>query len=107
MDQGLSSWVREAVDVLVAFCNPERIILYGSHAKGTAGPTSDIELIVVRQAQGSRLERRAELQQLFASWPVRVDASACTAEELEHAAREPHSFVRAAVRGGVEVFRRG
>lgn len=107
MNEKLNVWVREAIDVLVAFCNPDRIILYGSHSKGTAGPTSDIDLIVVHQAQGSRLERRAELRQLFASWPVRVDASAYTAEELEHAAGEEHSFIRAATREGVEVYRRG
>jgi predicted nucleotidyltransferase len=107
MVQELSPWVRQAVDTLVAFCNPERIILYGSHAKGSAGPSSDIDLIVVCGAQGSRLERRAELRQLFASWPVRVDASAFTAEELQYAASEEHSFIRAAVQSGVEVYRRG
>jgi predicted nucleotidyltransferase len=106
MERELDHWVREAVDTLVAFCSPERIILYGSHAKGSAGPCSDIDLIVVCSMQGSRLERRAALRQLFATWPIRVDASAFTAEELECAAGESHTFIRAAVQGGREVYRR-
>ncbi|MBH0185089.1 MAG: nucleotidyltransferase domain-containing protein, partial [Nitrospira sp.] len=34
--------------------HPERVILFGSHARGTAGPQSDVDLLVVMQAQGSK-----------------------------------------------------
>lgn len=32
---------------IVATCNPRRVILFGSHARGEAGPDSDLDLLVV------------------------------------------------------------
>lgn len=37
----------ELLDPVVARFNPRRIILFGSHARGDAGPDSDIDLLVV------------------------------------------------------------
>lgn len=37
----------ELLDPVVAYFNPRRVILFGSHARGDAGPDSDIDLLVV------------------------------------------------------------
>lgn len=41
--------------------HPKRIILFGSHARGTAGPDSDVDLLVVIPAGGSRREKAVEI----------------------------------------------
>ncbi|MBH0185097.1 MAG: nucleotidyltransferase domain-containing protein [Nitrospira sp.] len=41
--------------------HPERVILFGSHARGTAGPQSDVDLLVVMQAQGSKRRCAVEI----------------------------------------------
>ena len=50
--------VNAAVDEIVAATAPEQIVLFGSVAKGTAGPESDIDLLVIgdpaRHADGKR-----------------------------------------------------
>ena len=50
--------IRAAVDEIVAATTPEQIVLFGSVAKGNAGPDSDIDLLVigdpVRHADGKR-----------------------------------------------------
>jgi predicted nucleotidyltransferase len=33
--------------------HPEKIILFGSQARGTAGPDSDVDLLVVMSLEGS------------------------------------------------------
>jgi len=37
----------ELLDPVVAFFRPQRVILFGSAARGEAGPDSDIDLLVV------------------------------------------------------------
>jgi predicted nucleotidyltransferase len=39
--------IRQAVATLVAAANPQRIVLFGSHARGDAGPDSDLDFLVV------------------------------------------------------------
>lgn len=41
------SKIEEMVDRIAERFNPEKIILFGSHARGTAGPDSDADLLVV------------------------------------------------------------
>ena len=54
--------VNAAVDEIVAATDPEQVVLFGSVATGTAGPESDIDLLVigdpVRHADGKRTCRR-------------------------------------------------
>jgi len=55
------------VRVIVRKVHPERIILFGSHARGEAGPDSDVDLLVVmplsRPKRPLALEIRAALRQ--------------------------------------------
>jgi len=37
----------ELLDPVVAYFNPRRVILFGSAARGEAGPDSDIDLLVI------------------------------------------------------------
>lgn len=61
---GLSAEVRRVVERVVAEVQPLRIILFGSHAKGTARPDSDVDLLVV-MPDGT--PRRPTAQRLYRS----------------------------------------
>src|SRR4051812_20160400 len=52
---------------------PEKIILFGSQARGDAGPDSDIDLLVVMDFEGSKLHKRMELQGVADDIPMSVD----------------------------------
>jgi len=39
--------IEEMVRRIVRRFAPEKIILFGSHARGTAGPDSDVDLLIV------------------------------------------------------------
>ncbi len=41
--------------------SPERIILFGSHAYGSPGPFSDVDLLVVMPCKGSPLQQAARI----------------------------------------------
>ena len=60
----------EALDEIVArivrVLNPEKIILFGSYARGEAGPDSDVDLAVIAETDQPRGKRA-----LGIAWPLR------------------------------------
>jgi predicted nucleotidyltransferase len=88
----------------VVDADTERVILFGSAARGTVGSTSDLDLLVVRRDPRRPVERAADLYRR-AQPTLAVDLLVYTPEELE-AARETSSFVRRILREGRVVYDR-
>lgn len=57
--------IREMVNRIVEHFDPEKIILFGSYARGEAGPDSDVDLLVVMPVQGSKREKQLEIRALL------------------------------------------
>ncbi|MBI2297518.1 MAG: nucleotidyltransferase domain-containing protein [Armatimonadetes bacterium] len=57
----METQIDEMVRRLVEQFHPERIILFGSHARGDAGPDSDVDLMVVMPFEGSRRDKEIEV----------------------------------------------
>ena len=57
MDKSLDEIVRR----LVAAYQPERVYLFGSHARGDAGPDSDFDLLVIVPDDAAPERRRSRL----------------------------------------------
>lgn len=51
------------VKCIVKEFHPEKIILFGSHARGDAGPDSDIDLLIVMTVEGSKLDQCVKIRQ--------------------------------------------
>ena len=56
----VQSIIREIVKRIVSQFDPEKIILFGSYARGTAGPDSDLDFLVVMPVKESK--RQTQLQ---------------------------------------------
>ncbi|MBS1216631.1 MAG: repeat protein [Proteobacteria bacterium] len=76
----------------------ERVILFGSAARGDVKSTSDLDLLVVRRDARRPAERAADLYRR-AQPSLAVDILVYTPEELD-AARETSSFIRRILREG-------
>ncbi len=61
---------------------PEQIILFGSQARGDAGPDSDIDLLVVMNFEGSKLDKMVELRGVADYVAVAVDILITTPEDF-------------------------
>ena len=90
----------EMVRRIVERFHPERIILFGSHARGTAGPHSDVDLLVVMQPQGSKRRRAVEIHGLLAGMGVPKDIIVVTPEEFEAYRDAPGTVIRTAWQEG-------
>jgi predicted nucleotidyltransferase len=62
--------------------DPEQIILFGSQARGDAGPDSDVDLLVVMDVEGSRFEKCLEIQGALREFFVPLDVIVTTPEDF-------------------------
>jgi predicted nucleotidyltransferase len=62
--------------------DPERVILFGSHARGEAGPDSDIDLLVVLPVRGSKLDAVLAVRRAAGDSRVPLDVAVSTPEEF-------------------------
>lgn len=68
--------------MIVRCLDPEAVILFGSVAKDSAGPHSDVDLLVVGDFRGPRHRRGAELRGLLDRYPLRLDLHLLTRAEV-------------------------
>lgn len=50
--------IQDITDRIVAQFDPLKVILFGSHARGTATPDSDVDILVIKEVQGSKRKER-------------------------------------------------
>jgi predicted nucleotidyltransferase len=85
--------LREITALIVRCLDPEQILLFGSVAKGNAGPHSDLDLLVIGDFAGPRHRRGGELRGLLDRFPVRIDLHLLTRQEIDTEARRPYSWL--------------
>ena len=70
------------VERIVRKFHPEQVILFGSHARGEAGPDSNIDLLVIMPVEGSVCDKRLEIRRALPDLPVPVDVVVTTPEDF-------------------------
>ena len=53
--------IQRMVNRIVKKFRPERVILFGSHARGEGRPDSDVDLLIVMPVEGSRRDKAIEI----------------------------------------------
>ena len=94
------------VERIVEGFAPERIILFGSHARGNASRWSDIDLLVVMKKAPDLRELTVEIRQTLSDLPVSKDIVVTTPERLEERSRMVGTVHRAAMLDGKTVYER-
>jgi predicted nucleotidyltransferase len=62
--------------------HPEQIILFGSHARGDAGPDSDVDLLVVLDFEGTALDKGLDILQALHDIRVPTDVIVTRPEDF-------------------------
>jgi predicted nucleotidyltransferase len=63
--------------------NPLKIILFGSYARGNAGPDSDVDLLIVMPVRGSKRKKAVEIGVALHDIKVAKDVIVVTPQEFE------------------------
>ena len=103
----LHGYIEEMVQRIVAKCNPEKVILFGSHARGDAGEDSDVDLMVVVPVTGSKRAIRVEMRRLLNDIPVSKDIVVTTPEEFQWRQKYIGTIERPASRQGKILYAQG
>lgn len=96
----------EVVRRLVTAFRPERVVLFGSRARGEAGPDSDIDLLIIAESRDPIHVRIAHAQRALRGLPVAVDVFVCTPDEVAFYERWLSHTVSIALREGTVVHAR-
>ncbi len=94
------------VNRIVRQFQPEKIILFGSHARGQGGPDSDVDLLVVMPVKGSK--RKMAIQIGVALHDIRIpkDIIVTTPEDFEWRKEVVGTIERPAAREGEVLYAR-
>src|SRR5690349_20829652 len=94
----------ELLGAVVSYFRPQRVILFGSTARGEAGSESDIDLVVVLDDDSSpeKLTSKA-VAEARAGYHAPVDIIPCRAGKLYARARAVGSFAHQVLRDGISV----
>lgn len=85
---------------------PQRVLLFGSYAKGRATIRSDLDLLVIMETQLPMTHRGDAALSILASSVIPIDLHVCTPEEVEAYGTEPGSFIHSVLSTGKVVYRR-
>jgi predicted nucleotidyltransferase len=99
--------IKVMVQRLVRQFDPEQIILFGSQARGTAGPDSDVDLLVVTPVGGSKRDMEIRMRVALHDVHVPKDIIVVTPEEVERNRNITGTLVYPALREGKVLYVRG
>jgi predicted nucleotidyltransferase len=100
------SAIEEMVKQIASRFDPEKIILFGSHAKGTAGPDSDVDLLVVMRVKGSRRKKATEIDVVLKNAALPKDIIVVTPEDVARQRDLVGTIIRPALREGKVLYER-
>lgn len=98
--------IQEIVNRIVERFHPEQIILFGSQARGDAGPDSDVDLLVVMPLEGSKWEKQLEIRMALHDIHVPKDVIVSTPEEFAWRKEIVGTIERPAARQGKVLYAR-
>jgi uncharacterized protein len=99
---GVDQIVRRIVDAV----QPERVIVFGSAARGDAGPDSDLDLLVVKAGAYSTRPMAVRIRRAVGDAGRPVDVVVVRPEDLERFGGTPGLVYRSALREGQIVYER-
>ncbi|MHB1686389.1 MAG: nucleotidyltransferase domain-containing protein [Ignavibacteriaceae bacterium] len=91
---------------LLAKFNPNKIILFGSQARGTADEKSDVDLLVISELKEDRFNLMDQMRQSLLPINHAFDVIILTEAEFEKDKKYPGTVARYATKEGIILYER-
>jgi len=94
--------IQEIQELIIKEYQPEKIILFGSYARGTAKESSDLDLLIVADTEKEkpRWKRGLKIRILLSEYSFSRDLLFYTKEEIFYWINTPMSFVHTIYKEG-------
>ena len=100
-----SATIQAVAQLIVKRFDPERIILFGSHARGEAGAHSDVDLLVVLRKDSERPRHGNPIRRAIAErFVLPVDVVIRSPEALAEQRDDPYSLIHKALDEGKVLY---
>lgn len=98
--------IEEIKTRLVESYNPDRIILFGSHATGKPQEESDIDLLILKDTQDRPIDRRIQVEKILADRSMPLDIVVYTPQEIRYLFSIGSPFVEEIIETGKVLYMR-
>ena len=103
----LSEIVKDQIkERLLTKFNPDKIILFGSQARGTADERSDVDILVISPVTEDRFNLMNKMSSLLVQLNYAFDVIILTNEEFERDKKYPGTIARYATKEGIVLYER-
>ena len=100
------SKIQEIVERIVKNYDPDKVILFGSYAQGTATEKSDVDFLIVKDSPLPRHQRGRELRRHLYGMLVPMDILVYTNDELGEFRNVKSSFINNVMKTGKILYAR-
>src|ERR1039458_5524409 len=98
--------VEEVVRRILAGFPPDRIVVFGSHARGEQTRESDLDLLVVMPVTRSRRKQAAAIELALVGVHMPTDVIVATPDEVPRLQGVPGTIIKPALQEGRVVYER-
>ncbi len=91
---------------IVAVSDPEQIILFGSYARGEAGPDSDLDLLVIKEGVEMPRQESIRLRRALRGLLVPIDVIVATPQQIKQHRHTIGLIYRPALQEGSILYER-
>jgi uncharacterized protein len=85
---------------------PEKIILFGSYARGNYNEDSDLDFILIKDTTAPKHKRGLEVRRLFYGLSIPMDFKIYTTIEFTNELSNQYSFLSSAIKGSKILYER-
>ena len=96
--------LEKAIKIIVKVAEPDKIILFGSHAKGDDKPESDYDLLVLKRGVKKQRSLTQKIYLSFKDVGAPIDVIVADLDKYEQLKMDPYMIYSEAARNGRMVY---
>jgi predicted nucleotidyltransferase len=96
--------VERSLQRLIRTFSPERVVLFGSYAKGTTHINSDVDLLIITNMNINKAQYKHRARQLTADSFPSIDVVFATREDLALATINKSPFLLSILQSGITIY---
>ncbi len=99
--------IKQVAEFMAIASDAERVVLFGSYARGDATEQSDVDLLIIAKNDLPRYKRSRKLYTLLRPHPFSMDIIVYTPQEIEEQKKTKVSFISTILREGKTLYVKG